>query len=376
MGKLVEGLWDCKYCGTKRIKGRFRECPNCGKARGTETTFYLLDVGKKDYVPEKEAKKFNKNPDWVCNFCGNLNSDNSQDCVYCGAPRTAENLDYFENKKKEEQKQTQSQAQTQEPRTQQQQDEYQEKEYHQKEYKSQSKKAKFTFTPSILKSVLLVFLVAISIFGIVSLLSPKEYEIVVNELSWKRTIEIERYQTVQESSWSLPAGANLLYTNNEYSHSEQVLDHYETRTRQVAKERISGYETYVSGYRDLGNGYFEEITGQRPIYETYYETETYQEPVYRSEPVYRTKYYYEIDKWLHERTVATSGTDKSPYWGDTNLSSDERISSKSENYMVEGIDTKKDKTISFSLPFEDWSALEISQNLKVKITFGQGEILE
>ena len=135
-------------------------------------------------------------------------------------------------------------------------------------------------------------------------------------------------------------------------------------------------ETYVSGYRDLGNGYFEEITSERPVYETYYETETYQEPVYRSEPVYRTKYYYEIDKWLYERSVSTSGIDSTPYWGKVNLKSDERESSRSDTYEVKGIDLKTDEEISFYLNFEDWSTLRVGQNLYVKISFNQGEILE
>lgn len=154
-----------------------------------------------------------------------------------------------------------------------------------------------------------------------------------------------------------------------------MLDHYETRTREVAKERISGYETYVSGTRDLGNGYFEEVTSERPIYETYYETETYEEPVYRDEPIYQTKYYYEIDKWIYERSVETNGNNTTPYWGETNLESDERISSKSEHYSVKGTESKKRKEISFSLSFEEWSKLKPGQTIKVKITLGQGEIL-
>ena len=92
--------------------------------------------------------------------------------------------------------------------------------------------------------------------------------------------------------------------------------------------------------------------------------------------MYRTKYYYEIDKWLYERSVETSGTNKSPYWGDPNLASDERTSTQSETYMVKGIDIKTEETISFSLSLEDWSSLDVDQNLKVKITLGHGEILE
>lgn len=382
MGRILEGFWDCKYCGTKRIRGSLRQCPNCGKARGDDITFYL-DTTKNRYVPEEQAGKINKNPDWICNYCGQLNSDDDDSCVFCGAPRTVENLNYFENKEK--QKETAkpksedytpaSSSSTRDYST----GTHSSSDYSSRDYSSEIKLAfsgVSSFFAKTWKPMLTVLLIAVSIFSIFWLLRPKEYDITVNELSWERCINVERYQTVEESDWYLPSDGRLLYTREEYSHSEQVLDHYETKTRQVAKEYISGYETYVSGYRDLGNGYFEEITDQRPIYETYYETETYQEPVFRSESVYRTKYYYEIDKWLYERSVKTSGTDNSPYWGDPNLASDERTSTQSETYMVKGIDIKTEETISFSLSLEDWSSLDVGQNLKVKITLCHGEILE
>ena len=103
MGKLIEGFWDCKYCGNKRIRGSIRECPNCGKARDNSTKFYL-DASERNYVSEEKAAKINKNPDWVCNYCNQLNSDDDDICVSCGAPRTSENLNYFENQKRNEEK--------------------------------------------------------------------------------------------------------------------------------------------------------------------------------------------------------------------------------------------------------------------------------
>jgi hypothetical protein len=75
-----------------------------------------------------------------------------------------------------------------------------------------------------------------------------------------------------------------------------------------------GYDTK---YKDLGNGQFEEI--QVPRYRTEYEEETYEEPVYRSVPVYKTKYYYDIDKWIKVTTADTCGKDHEPYWKDTGL---------------------------------------------------------
>ena len=72
MGKIVVGRWDCSYCGTKGIRGSERECPNCGRPRGEDVKFYVDDP--KDYVPEDEATKISKEPDWMCEFCGSYNS--------------------------------------------------------------------------------------------------------------------------------------------------------------------------------------------------------------------------------------------------------------------------------------------------------------
>ena len=379
MGRILEGFWDCKYCDTKRIGGSKRECPNCGKARGDDTKFYL-DTTEGRYVPEDQAARINRNPDWVCDFCNQLNSDNNDVCISCGAPRETTSLNYFENHAKRNEDSHESKKIDSDD------DEADASgRYHSSSYvfdepgKSTWQKGLDSvknFFSSHWRAMLIALLVVVSIVGIVCLLIPKELEVTIQEFSWSRTIEIQKYQTVQESDWSLPSDARLLYSQPELSHYQDVFDHYETKTRQVAKQRISHYETYVSGYRDLRNRYFEEITSERPVYETYYETETYQEAVYRSEPVYRTKYYYEIDKWLYERSVKTSASDKSPYWGDPGLSSDERASSKTETYTITGIDSD-DKERSIHLSFEDWSSLEIGQTVKVKVSIGgYGELIE
>ena len=46
-------------------------------------------------------------------------------------------------------------------------------------------------------------------------------EITITDFKWKYSIEIEKYKTVQESNWSLPSNARLLYTNIEISHYEK-----------------------------------------------------------------------------------------------------------------------------------------------------------
>lgn len=95
--RLIEGYWDCQYCGTQKIGGGLRECPNCGRVCDENTTFHHL--GEHKYVDPEKAATINKNPDWICMYCNSLNSANNTNCASCGATRTSENLSYFENKK-------------------------------------------------------------------------------------------------------------------------------------------------------------------------------------------------------------------------------------------------------------------------------------
>ncbi len=362
--RLIEGYWDCKYCGTKKIGRGTRECPNCGKTWDENTTFYMS--GQHRYVEPKEAANVNRNPNWICPYCDSLNSDDDKSCRSCGAPRTSENLNYFENKRKKQEEAKQLDGNDEEENSQ---EERVEKSYSTYSYLNNNRnslKAK-AFNIGVLKYLFIGLLSILAVVGLIYLFIPKDKDITISQMSWERSIDIQRYQTVKESDWSLPTNARLLYSQQEFSHYEEVIDHYETKTRQVAREEFVGYEDYVVGYEDLGNGYFEEIIDSRPVYETYYDTETYEEAVYRDEPVYRTKYYYEIDKWLHERTEKSSGIDKEPYWCEIVLASDERVSSEKEVYYVDGTD-EKGKSYHYSMSYDEWLSVEIGQKIRVKVS--------
>ena len=54
MGRLIEGVWDCVFCGTDKIRGSERVCPCCGKTRGQDVKFYMDNP--KNYVNEEVAK--------------------------------------------------------------------------------------------------------------------------------------------------------------------------------------------------------------------------------------------------------------------------------------------------------------------------------
>lgn len=370
-GRLIVGYWDCTHCNNVVVSGELRNCPNCGKARDENTKFYM-NPRKIRYVPHEKAEKINRNPDWICFYCNQLNSDNDTSCISCGAPRTEKNETYrhFDHVDLESSDTTSNGSILSDNRT-----TYKPSTVHEIDLSYFSKRNRSNVLNLNFKPILCILLVIALICGCIWLFTPKYHDVSVIGFSWNRNIYIEKYQTVNESDWTLPVGARLKYTNTELSHYQQVIDHYETKTRTVSKQRISGYENYVSGYRDLGNGYFEEVISSRPVYETYYDTETYQEPVYRNEPIYLTKYYYEIDKWLHERTITTSASDHSPYWGEVILHSNERVSSKSEDYKITVCILKDEREETYSFSYDDWINLSIGDTLKIRVFFGSAEIV-
>lgn len=392
MGRIIEGLWDCSYCGTKAIGGSKRTCTNCGRSRDSGTTFYL--PGQKRYVPREEAKKVSRKPDWLCEYCGQLSPDSTNTCISCGASRTSENLDYFQVKVKREAEEAEKRERQQaarvssytyedmsynEPATRTREPIEEPWERKPKREETIIKEGVFSNFFSSLKSfdwtpVIVFILIAALVAGLVYLFIPKDYELTITDIRWERNIDIQEYRTVNESDWYLPDGGRLQYTNREIHHYEDVFDHYETKTRQVPRERYVRTETVVTGYRDLGNGYFEEITSSRDIYETYYETETYQQAVYRSEPVYRTKYYYEIERWVYDRTVTSQAADKQPMWPELNLAENERESSRKETYTVTGKDEEGEE-YTFTLSYADWERVHLGQEIEVKLSFGHGELI-
>ncbi|HEX3596887.1 MAG TPA: hypothetical protein VHU80_17380, partial [Polyangiaceae bacterium] len=82
MGPVYEMLWDCRFCGAKKLLGlTHRHCPNCGAPQSAEQRYFPSDADK---VPAKEHEYFGA--DVVCVHCGVANSKNSKHCAGCGAP--------------------------------------------------------------------------------------------------------------------------------------------------------------------------------------------------------------------------------------------------------------------------------------------------
>ena len=182
----------------------------------------------------------------------------------------------------------------------------------------------------------------------------------VDGFSWERSISIEQERTVRESDWSVPVGGRCYDTKQEIRSYRDVLDHYETVMETKTKQILDHYETTYT-YSDNGNGTFTEHAHQTPVYRTEVYTEPKQEPVYRKEPVYGTKYYYEIDRWFFEYASESSGDDKNPYWNENyTLKNRERDINRSEKYTI-----RFDNGDAEDCSYEKWQNVELGNEVVI-----------
>lgn len=359
MDKLVMGYWDCQYCGTSHIKGTKRDCPNCDHPRDAGVKFYM-DESNVQYLTPEEAKTKGKGADWLCSFCNNLNSVLDNECKSCGASKEDSEKNYFEIKQER-----MKQKSTDKPDT----EIYKELKPESREESPVTEEKPYKQWFRKIGIFLLTFLICT---GLIYAVLPKTKEFIPQSFEWNYEINVESLETVDESDWTLPSEARLKNTKQEFHHYQQVLDHYETKTRTYTVQVPDGYDISYS-YSDNGDGTFSQHETKTPKYRSETKTETYQDPVYRQDPVYQTKYYYEIDKWLHKRYVETSGTDKKPYWGELNLEEKEREGKHKETYHVKG--TVKGEIKTYSCSKEIWEQLEKGGTYKVSVSPG-GEIIE
>lgn len=336
--KILEGLWDCPYCGAKGIRGLTKHCPNCGHPQDQGTTFYLGNA--KNYLDEEKAKQYGQGADWTCSYCGSLNRVHHKFCTNCGGPKDETSGDYFDNQKKMEK----AAQPAPEP---------------QRNNKPQKSGGLKRFAPFFL--ILLGLLLVFNFF-----LRPKNADVKITDKSWARSIDVEGMVTYQEKDWDVPDGGRVYQTKREIHHYQDVIDHYETRTREVPEQVYDG-EEYHTRTVNNGDGTFTEETYSTPRYRTEYRTEYYDAPVYRQEPVYATMYYYEIDRWPVVRTEESSGKEDEPYWPQVQLAELEREGAYHESYNFTAQNVKKEKTYDLSLPQSEWEKLKVGDAVEITL---------
>lgn len=360
MGRTVMGYWDCPVCGNKGIAGNVMNCPACGRARG-DVKFYMKDGAENstreegdradiEYLTEEQEKEIGRNPDWYCSFCNSLNKDNAAFCTNCGASRESSESNYFDQlKKREEAEAREKAAQPQSP----------------------AQRPQQTKGKSRLPLLLIILAVIIGLFVYLNG-SNTTGNLQVTGIAWNRVIPIEQNQEFTESGWSIPAGGTEVSRRNEIHHYDQVLDHYEEREVQRSRQVLDHYESYYT-YSDNGNGSFEEIEHQRPVYTTEYYTETESVPIYVPVPRYATKYTYTIWRWVKVREAEASGTDHEAAWPETELASDEREGEpRSERYSFT-VKDEKENVRTWFLAEADWRKISEGDKLAISTQRGSGE---
>ncbi|RME03995.1 MAG: hypothetical protein D6812_04740 [Deltaproteobacteria bacterium] len=352
---IQEGRWDCRSCGTVGILGRRKSCPNCGRSRPEGTRFYLPEDAQ-EVTDEARLQEARSGADWLCSYCGASNSATLEACGGCGADRADSERQAVRDYALDEIPRSGDNAPD-----------------------SPARQEGARTPPPRRRGSLRKFLVAGGVVGGILLLlflvfRPRHETLTVTGFSWEREIDVEAYRTVTEEGWDLPHGARVKKKWRDIHHYEDVLDHYETRTRKVSERVQTGTERYVCGKRDLGNGYFEDRYCTRPKYETRYRTETYREPVYRKEPVYRMKYRYDVEKWVHDRTKRAAGEDREPEWPPLRLAKNERAGKRTEHYFVHFTDEEK-KRYRKEVSEAQWRRYEVGKRYSARVS-RSGEVLE
>lgn len=305
---IREGAWDCPYCGRERNRGAHQYCGSCGAGRDKDVKFYLPDDARL-IEDEAELKRARSGPDWNCAFCKADNPAYQQFCTGCGGgadgspPRQV----------------TDSRTDTP-PRS-------------SASPKTETKAAKKT-------SVLPVFaaLVVVMVLGFFFFCRSSSDVGTVVDHAWERQIDIEHLQTRTDEKWDneLPQNIRVLSRSRQIHSHNKVQIGSETKTRSVSEQVQTGTRQVKVGTRDLGNGYFEDIMKDEPIFETVTREETYQEPIYREDPVYRDKVRFEIDEWRkvkHESAAGGEGIE--PRWPEVQTSGPkEREGPRRERYVV------------------------------------------
>lgn len=339
-----EGRWDCRYCGSQGIRGRDIACPACGHVRDKEVRFYLPEEAD-EVLDAALLQRAKSGVDWLCAFCGTSNVATAEQCRQCGASKADSN---------------QHQA---------------EQTYTLENVPRSAKAPKPTPAPAppppsksggcgsvvAIAAVLLLFFVGLGAW----LLWPRSSEMAVTGYRWERTIAIEELQTVTEEGWDVPAGGRRLSERQAVYGYNQVLTGYETRTRNVSEQVQVGTEAYPCGQRDLGNGFFEEVLCDRPIYETRTRSETYEEPIYQSVPIMRTSYTYEIDRWRVVTTRRVGGTNRRAEWPTLNLRDNQRAGARTEQYIVVLEDGNR-RRYELEVSQAQWEALREGQRVEVQ----------
>jgi hypothetical protein len=332
-----EMLWDCPYCGQKKLLGvSQRHCPSCGGEQDPNKRYFPSDADK---VAVKDHPFMGA--DLLCPFCQAPNSASANNCVACGGELGGSKV-----KKaalRSEQVVGEGQAFGAESAADAKKDFAAQKAAQQPGYKPPpapstglSKGAKI----GIAVGVSLLALILVAVFW------KKTAALVVSGHSWERSIAVDEFGPVHQSEWCehVPFDARFV-----------------TRHREVRSyNKVPDGETCTRRRVDKGNGSFSERK----------ECTT----KYKDVPVYADKCDFTVDRWhaISPITATGSSVADAPRWPEARLRTGncvgcQREGGRSESYTVQFANAKDKATYKCTFDATKWASMADGSKWKGKV---------
>ena len=326
---VYEMLWNCKYCGaTKLLGSTHRHCPNCGAPQDTEAR----------YFPEEHEKVAVRDHQYVgadlrCGACGEASSARAKHCGHCGSPLAGASAVGLREDRVVDASGQEAARVPQEQR------------------RPDGSVANPPGRKSAKKSLVLAALGAMALALVACLIvfftwtRSETLEVVAHY--WERSVQVERYQKVQDSAWcdELPSGAEVYAREKRQRSTKQVPDGEECKTRK----------------KDRGDGTYQEVRECQPKY--------------KSEPVHAERCRFNIVRWTSVRTEKESGRSltEPPRWPTPQLKKVgqclgcERTGKRTEAYTLQLREKKSSEPQECTLTEAKWRSFTIGQPLKAEV---------
>jgi len=336
--EILLGCWDCSSCSTRGVPGDVYRCSSCGAGRPDDVEFYLPSDAKviRDRAGVAAAKA---GADWLCEYCQQWVTATLSKCPNCaggevgGAKRHQAAGELAQPASRPQPARaatiplplpTPAVRLAATPAT---------------PAAAPAARAKRATMPAAACTALAVF-GALSLALVLWLVFRSTNAIAtVTGHSWTRVQHVEEYKTVAQEGWDCPADAFGVKSERREHHKDKIVDHYETRYRTVHDRVADGTERVKTGTKtvNLGNGRFkrEPTYSTRTKYKTVSRQEPYSDPVYRYDPVYRTYYFYLVNRWVLAAPRTASGNDLNPQWPPTAVrDAQQRMAAREESYTL------------------------------------------
>lgn len=330
-------LWDCKYCGTKKLLGlNHKFCPSCGAAQDTTARYFPSDeeaIAVQDHKYTGADKK--------CGNCGTPNAAIAEFCTQCGSPmKDAKTVAL-----RSEQSVAEGSAFAADSKA-----------AAKADFEAQKAGLTSAATPPaaepppppsrkkwyIIGGIAGAALVAL----IVSFFISRSVEVKIESHNWERVVKIEAFKPRSESNWCelKPIDAYMVISKREVKSYDKVADG----------------ETCDMVRVDKGDGTFKK--------------ERRCKTKYKDVPVYGEKCYYKVNRWGHARDIVAKGGLNDPVvWPTVNIRTGnclgcEREAGRNETFNLVLAQVKKpDKKHNCAYPEAQWRAIPDGAVKKIKV---------